>query len=76
METVPEIKTPTKRSVELRELVMQHKQELYEVLHEYGADNLRIKGSVARGDADENSDIDLVYKIVKRPFGMFKFIWR
>jgi hypothetical protein len=38
----------------------QRRQEILEVAARYGAHNLRIFGSVARGDATEASDLDLI----------------
>jgi uncharacterized protein len=38
----------------------QRRQEILEVAARYGAHNLRIFGSVARGDATESSDLDLI----------------
>lgn len=52
---------PTRRSVELRELIAQHHDELLSVFERYGATNARVFGSVARGEADEGSDIDLLF---------------
>lgn len=62
--------SPTRRSVELRELIAHHHDELMVVLERYGASNVRIFGSVMRGDADEDSDIDLLFT---RPSGMGLF---
>jgi len=38
----------------------QHKDEILEVLSKYNAGNVRVFGSVARGEATSNSDIDLI----------------
>jgi len=50
----------TAETAALRRTIDEHRQELVEVLHQYGASNPRLFGSVARGDATENSDIDVI----------------
>ena len=50
----------TAETAALRRTIDKHRQELVEVLHQYGASNPRLFGSVARGDATENSDIDVM----------------
>lgn len=44
----------------LYKLVKQKREEILKVADKYGAYNVRIFGSVARGEATENSDIDLL----------------
>lgn len=44
----------------LYELVKQKREEILKVADKYGAYNVRIFGSVARKEANENSDIDLL----------------
>jgi uncharacterized protein len=41
-------------------LVSEKRSEILEIAARYGAHNLRIFGSVARGDADAVSDIDIL----------------
>lgn len=50
----------TPPSLALRELIDAHRGELDAVMRRYGATNPRLFGSVARGDATENSDIDIL----------------
>jgi uncharacterized protein len=38
----------------------QHREAVLELASAYGAYNVRVFGSVARGESDENSDIDLL----------------
>lgn len=52
--------TVTIPSIALRELIDVHRDELNDVMRRYGATNPRLFGSVARGDATENSDIDVL----------------
>lgn len=42
------------------EVVQQKRDEILAIAHRHGASNVRVFGSVARGDADEQSDIDLL----------------
>lgn len=44
----------------LDELMKSKRQEILTIAARYGARNVRIFGSVARGEADEASDIDLI----------------
>jgi predicted nucleotidyltransferase len=50
----------TPPSLALRELIDAHRDELIAVMQRYGAKNPRLFGSVARGDATEDSDIDIL----------------
>jgi len=43
-----------------REQIKQKRAAILEVARQYGASNVRIFGSVARGDATETSDLDLL----------------
>ena len=44
----------------LDELVRTRRADILEIASRYGASNVRIFGSVARGQADEKSDIDFL----------------
>jgi hypothetical protein len=44
----------------LEELLKARREEILRICDKYGARNVRVFGSVARGEADEESDIDLV----------------
>ena len=44
----------------LYEKIAAHRDEILAIAARNGARNLRVFGSVARGDADENSDLDLL----------------
>lgn len=46
-----------------RALLESKKQEIFETASRHGAFNIRIFGSVARGDDDENSDIDFLVEL-------------
>lgn len=46
--------------MDLQELLRDKRSELLQVADRYGARNLRIFGSVARGEASPESDIDML----------------
>ena len=47
----------------LRELLRQKREEILHICAKYGAQNVRVFGSVARGEADEQSDLDLLVEM-------------
>ena len=61
---------------DLFKLVQFHRGEIREILHGLGARNIRIVGSVARGDDNEKSDIDLLVDIPSDSGNTFKAILR
>ncbi|GHT49022.1 nucleotidyltransferase [Bacteroidia bacterium] len=61
----------TIESTRLRNHVRAHKSELYDKMYQYGASNLRIFGSVARGDATADSDIDFLVDIDPKEHSLF-----
>ncbi len=40
--------------------ITEKREQILELAHLHGASNLRVFGSVARGEADEQSDLDLL----------------
>ncbi|MEA5532865.1 nucleotidyltransferase family protein [Crocosphaera sp. XPORK-15E] len=44
----------------INELLKAKREEIIAIAAKHGASNLRIFGSVARGEADENSDLDIL----------------
>lgn len=46
--------------MEIKQLIAERREEILEIAAKHGAANVRIFGSVARGDAGESSDIDLL----------------
>jgi predicted nucleotidyltransferase len=44
----------------IRDLLESKRAEILRIAEEHGAHNIRIFGSVARGEADEQSDIDFL----------------
>ena len=53
--------TPTQR---LRGLLDAHREDILEVAERRRAENLRVFGSVARGDAHDSSDIDILVDLM------------
>jgi uncharacterized protein len=43
-----------------REALLQKREDILRIARQYGADNVRIFGSVARGEADLQSDVDIL----------------
>ena len=56
--------TVTNAAADAREAVAARREQLDEVLRRYGASNPRLFGSVARGDATTESDIDVLVDVV------------
>ena len=44
------------------DLVRQHREAILEIAARRGASDVRVFGSVARGDADDDSDIDFLVR--------------
>lgn len=47
----------------LNEIIKNHRDEILQLAAKYGAYNVRIFGSVARGESDESSDIDFLVEM-------------
>jgi len=47
----------------LHELLQEKRREILEIAARHGAYNVRIFGSVARGEADEQSDVDVLVEL-------------
>jgi predicted nucleotidyltransferase len=57
--------------------VRRRREEILDILGRAGASNVRVFGSVARGDADERSDVDLLVDLLDpqpRGFAYFGLI--
>ena len=46
--------------MKLKQLLVEQREEILKIAAKHGAYNVRIFGSVARGEDDENSDIDFL----------------
>ena len=55
---------------EIKEIIKQHKREIKE---KYGVKEIGIFGSFVRGEAKEDSDVDILVEFEK-PIGLFKFL--
>ena len=44
----------------LENIIQAHREDILRIATRYGAYNVRVFGSVARGDADAGSDVDLL----------------
>ncbi len=47
----------------VKEILQEKRQEILEIASKHGAYNVRIFGSVARGEADEQSDVDVLVEL-------------
>jgi predicted nucleotidyltransferase len=56
--------TVTSESLALRAAVAARRDALVEILDRYGATNPRLFGSVARGNANDKSDLDLLVDLL------------
>ena len=45
-----------------KEDLFKRREEIIAIARQYGASDIRIFGSVARGDTNENSDVDLIVR--------------
>lgn len=55
-----------------RDVILRRLRENQSLLGEFGVSRLSLFGSFARGEAREESDIDLLVEF-KRPIGLFEF---
>ena len=55
------------------ELLANNRQKIIETCSKYGAQNVRVFGSVARGEADDKSDLDLLVTL-SGGFGLFELV--
>jgi predicted nucleotidyltransferase len=44
----------------IREIISSHREQILALANKYGASDVRVFGSVAKGTADERSDIDFL----------------
>lgn len=47
----------------LKDLLNSKRDEILKIAEKYGAQNVRLFGSIARGEADEKSDVDLLVEM-------------
>lgn len=49
--------------MDIKKLLEEKREEVLRICAKYGARNVRVFGSVARGEADDTSDIDLLVEL-------------
>lgn len=49
------------------EIIRAKRTEIIDIAQKYGAENIRIFGSVAKGEETDNSDIDFLVDMQKKP---------
>lgn len=52
--------------MDLAELLEKYRQQILEITSKYGAYNVRVFGSIVRGEASEASDIDFLVQLEPR----------
>ena len=57
--------------MEIDQLLKGNRQEILQIAHRHGAKNIRLFGSVARGEAGESSDIDILVEVGQNPSPWF-----
>lgn len=53
------------------DLVLKQREQILRLTRQHGAKNVRVFGSMARGDAGPESDIDLLVEVGERPSPWF-----
>jgi len=51
-------------------LVRQHREQILALAQRHGIENVRVFGSMARGDANEASDVDLLVSLPRGKSGL------
>ena len=54
----------------MHRLIERHRQQILSLATQHGLENVRVFGSMARGDADEKSDVDLLVTLPKGTSGL------
>jgi hypothetical protein len=49
--------------MEIERLICENREEILRIAGRHGAKNLRLFGSMARGDASESSDVDILVEV-------------
>jgi len=52
--------------MDLRKLLEEKREEILQICAKYGARNVRIFGSIARGEGKKDSDLDLLVEFGQR----------
>ena len=51
-------------------LIQKHREQILSLAARHGLENVRVFGSMARGDANESSDVDLLVNLPKGTSGL------
>ena len=57
--------------MDFEKLIMERKEEVLQTARKHGARNIRLFGSVARGQASQSSDIDILVDVGENPSPWF-----
>jgi uncharacterized protein len=57
--------------MEIEQLLKEKREEILQIALRHGAKNIRLFGSVARGEAGESSDIDILAEVGENPSPWF-----
>ncbi len=57
--------------MEIEQLIQEKREEILQIAHRHGAKNIRLFGSVARGESGESSDIDILVEVGPNPSPWF-----
>ena len=57
--------------MEIQQLLKEKREEILQIALRHGAKNIRLFGSVARGEAGESSDIDILIDVGENPSPWF-----
>lgn len=57
--------------MEIERVIREKREEILKIARKHGAENIRLFGSVARGDAGESSDVDLLVEVGHDPSPWF-----
>jgi uncharacterized protein len=57
--------------MEMEKLIEENREEILKIARRHGAENVRLFGSVARGEANESSDVDILVEVGQNPSPWF-----
>ncbi len=57
--------------MEIEQLIKEKREEILQIAYRHGAKNIRLFSSVARGEAGESSDIDILVEVGENPSPWF-----
>jgi predicted nucleotidyltransferase len=57
--------------MEIEQLLKEKREEILQIARRHGAKNIRLFGSVARSEAGESSDIDILVEVGENPSPWF-----